>query len=117
MQTVDNWDGSVVGGGLTGHGIFEQIIFVDNLFSAWREFSRGKRKKPDVQEFEFNLEDNLFTLHQELVAKTYGVAPYTSFYITDPKLRHIHKASVRDRVLFQAIFRVLSPIFEKSFFL
>ncbi len=33
----------------------------------------------------------------------------------DPKRRHIHKASVRDRVLHQAIFRVLYPVFDKHF--
>ncbi|MBI2052209.1 MAG: hypothetical protein HYT38_00830 [Candidatus Sungbacteria bacterium] len=40
---------------------------------------------------------------------------YTPFYVTDPKLRHIHKASVRDRVLHQAVFRALYHIFDKSF--
>lgn len=47
--------------------------------------------------------------------KTYKHFHYTSFYVNDPKLRHIHKASVRDRVLHHAIFRILYPIFDKSF--
>ena len=33
----------------------------------------------------------------------------------DPKLRHIHKATVKDRILHHAIFRILYPIFDKSF--
>ena len=33
----------------------------------------------------------------------------------DPKLRKIHKASVRDRVLYQAVYRVLYQIFDPSF--
>ncbi|MBI2062628.1 MAG: hypothetical protein HYT61_00025 [Candidatus Yanofskybacteria bacterium] len=82
---------------------------------AWHEFKRGKTKKQDVQEFEFNLEDNLFQLREELRTGTYKHAPYSGFYITDPKLRHVHKACVRDRVLHHAIFRVLCPVFEKSF--
>ncbi|PIZ00550.1 hypothetical protein COY62_02000, partial [bacterium (Candidatus Howlettbacteria) CG_4_10_14_0_8_um_filter_40_9] len=40
---------------------------------------------------------------------------YTTFYITDPKLRTINKAQVCDRVLHHGIFRVLEPIFEKKF--
>lgn len=68
-----------------------------------------------MQMFEFNLEDNLFKLHQELVSQTYRNDPYDSFYITDPKLRHIHKATVRDRVVHQAIFRVLYPLYERGF--
>jgi len=85
------------------------------LFLAWREFKKGKSKKRDVQEFEFNLEDNLFQLHRELKIKTYQHSNYTTFNIYDPKLRRIHKACVRDRVLQHAIFRILYPIFDKTF--
>lgn len=103
------------GGGIIGHNIFERIISPENLFLAWKEFRRGKRKKADVRQFEFNLEDNLFQLHLALKEKNYQPDPYVSFYIQDPKLRNIHKASIRDRVLHQAIFRILYPIFDKSF--
>ncbi|MDO8565991.1 MAG: reverse transcriptase/maturase family protein [Candidatus Moranbacteria bacterium] len=65
--------------------------------------------------FEFQLEDNLLQLHQELASQTYRHGPYEGFYVSDPKLRHIHKASVRDRILHQAIFRVLYPIFDAHF--
>src|SRR3989344_2406155 len=97
------------------HSIFEEIISLENLFLAWKEFKKGKSKKKDIQEFEFNLEDNLFQLHQELKDKIYRHSPYTAFYITDPKLRHIHKACVRDRILHHAVFRILYPIFDRQF--
>lgn len=54
-------------------------------------------------------------MHDELTEKVYRHSCYTPFYITDPKLRHIHKATVRDRLLHQAVFRVLYPIFDKIF--
>ena len=82
---------------------------------AWQEFAKGKRKKPDVQKFEFGLEDNLFSLHDALKNKTYQHSHYTAFNVCDPKLRRIHKAIVADRVLHHAIFRVLYPVFDKSF--
>lgn len=82
---------------------------------AWREFRKGKRKKIDVLQFEFKLEDNLFQLHQELKCKTYRHSYYTVFNVCDPKLRRIHKAMVRDRVLHHAIFRILYPLFDQSF--
>ncbi|HEX8974136.1 MAG TPA: reverse transcriptase domain-containing protein [Patescibacteria group bacterium] len=88
---------------------------MENLFLAWREFCEGKRGKKDVQEFEFNLENNLFELHELLKNKTYQHCNYTAFNVCDPKLRRIHKATVRDRVLHHAIFRVLYPIFDKCF--
>ncbi len=88
---------------------------MENLFLAWKEFKKGKGSKLDVQEFEFNLEENIFQLQDDLKTKSYRHNPYTSFYVTDPKLRHIHKACVRDRVLRHAIFRILYPIFDRNF--
>jgi len=82
---------------------FEDIISLDNLLSAWREFIRGKRNRRDVQEFSLNLMDNIFQLHQDLKSLTYKHGGYQAFKINDPKPRDIHKASVRDRLLHHAI--------------
>jgi len=82
---------------------------------AWREFKKGKGGKLDVQRFEFNLEDNLFELPEELKNGAWRHFHYTAFNVCDPKLRRIHKACVRDRVLHHAIFRVLYPVFDKGF--
>jgi len=95
--------------------VFDEIISLGNIFSAWQEFRQGKRNKLDVQQFEFDLEDNLFQLHQELKNKTYCHFHYTAFNICDPKPRRIHKACARDRVLHHAVFRILYPIFDKFF--
>ncbi|MBI2627719.1 group II intron reverse transcriptase domain-containing protein [Candidatus Nomurabacteria bacterium] len=95
--------------------LFNKIIKPENLFSAWDEFKKGKGKKFDVLRFEKNLEQNIFQLHRDLRDKTYKHGGYTSFYISDPKLRHIHKATVRDRVLHHAVFQVLNPIFEPTY--
>ncbi|MGC9602916.1 MAG: reverse transcriptase domain-containing protein [Minisyncoccia bacterium] len=95
--------------------IFERIISPENLFSAWDSFKSDKRGKPDVQSFEWNLERNIFQLHRDLKSKTYKHGPYKGFYITDPKLRHIHKATVRDRILHHAVFSVVNPVFEPTF--
>ena len=95
--------------------MFDCIASLENLFIAWREFRRGKKARLDIQQFELNLEDQLFLLHEDLIRRSYIHNTYTPFYITDPKLRHIHKATVRDRVVHHAVFRVLEPIFDKTF--
>lgn len=87
----------------------------ENLFAAWHEFRRGKREKPDVQAFERRLEDNVFALAEDMRSGCYRPGLYRKFVIRDPKVRVIHKASVRDRLAHHAIHRVLSPIFERSF--
>jgi retron-type reverse transcriptase len=97
------------------HNNFKDIISIENLVASWREFKIGKERRVDVVEFERYLEDNLWDLQQSLADKTYRHGPYASFFIQDPKLRHIHKASVRDRVLHHAIVKHLNPIFEPTF--
>ncbi|OJI06915.1 hypothetical protein BK004_02150 [bacterium CG10_46_32] len=97
------------------NGSYQYIISVDNLLLAWQEFIRGKRNRRDVQEFERDLMTNVFALHRDLANKTYQHAPYYAFNISDPKPRNIHKASVRDRLLHHALYRVLYPFFDKTF--
>lgn len=94
---------------------YKDIISVENLLAAWEEFVRGKRSKPDVQRFQIRLVDNILLLHNELVLGTYGHGSYEAFSINDPKPRNIHKASVRDRLLHHAIYRVLYPFFDRKF--
>ena len=102
------------GGGLNGR-IFEHITSVENLFQAWEEFKKGKVKKRDVIIFSLNLENNIFELRQKLVSTEWKSDGYASFSIKDPKPRSIHKASVRDRVFYQAVYRVLYGIFDSVF--
>lgn len=94
---------------------FEDIVSVENLLEAWKEFARGKRGKRDVEEFSFRLMDNILSLHSDLVNGTYRHGGYRAFKIADPKPRDIHKASVRDRLLHHALYRVLCPFFDRTF--
>ena len=85
------------------------------MFGAWEDFKRGKKKKLDVKLFGANIKSNIFNLHKELKEKTYQHSPYVSFYVKDPKLRNINKATVKDRVLHHAIFVILYRIFDRIF--
>ena len=94
---------------------YEDIISVENLLDAWKEFLNGKKSRADVQEFQRHLMSNIFLLHRELKAKVYKHSAYEAFNISDPKPRSIHKAKVRDRLLHHAIYRILYPFFDKKF--
>ncbi|MEK7545092.1 MAG: reverse transcriptase/maturase family protein [Patescibacteria group bacterium] len=91
------------------------MISLGSLLDGWHEFKCGKQKKTDVQEFSFTLEDSLFRLHEDLKNETYQHGKYSEFYVHDPKLRHIHKACVRDRIVHHVVMRAIEPFFEKSF--
>jgi retron-type reverse transcriptase len=58
---------------------------------------------------------NILSLHRELKNKTYKHGSYEAFRVNDPKPRDIHKASVRDRVLHHAIYKILYPPYDKTF--
>lgn len=75
----------------------------------------GKRARADVQLFERNLTANIIKLHGDLEAGEYRHSDYYPFKISDPKPRNIHKAGVRDRLLHKAIYRILYPIWNKTF--
>ncbi|MFZ2189510.1 MAG: reverse transcriptase/maturase family protein [Candidatus Magasanikiibacteriota bacterium] len=94
---------------------YNDIIGLNNLFSAWEELVVGKSHKDDIEAFTLDLFDNIAKLHDDLVNRTYKHGGYYSFYINDPKRRHIHKADVRDRLLHHAIYRLLYPFFERTF--
>lgn len=76
---------------------------------------RVKRHKLDVQEFSLRLMDNILALQTNLQNHTYRHGPYQAFKINDSKPRDIHKATVRDRLLHHAIYRILYPFFDKTF--
>lgn len=96
-------------------GTFGELISVENLLLAWKEFSHNKRKRQDVEEFSLGLADNIFALHDDLRNHTYRHGPYQAFRINDPKPRDIHKATVRDRLLHHAVYRKLYPFFDRTF--
>jgi retron-type reverse transcriptase len=95
--------------------VFDDITSRENILLAWKEFSKGKRSKTDVREFSFTLAKNLDEIHSVLVSGTYHHNPYEAFTINDPKQRNIHKACVRDRVVHRAVYRILYPLFDRTF--
>lgn len=100
---------------ITHRKSYAEITSIENLFQAWGEFKKGKRNRKDVQIFERNLEDNLFELQQALKDKTYRHGQYHSFYVYDPKLRHIHKAQVKDRIIHHLLYKYLYELYDQTF--
>jgi len=94
---------------------YKDIIKIENLLLTWERFLRGKKQKKDVVIFQLRLADNLTNLYYSLANYTYKHGAYSAFTISDPKLRNIHKATVRDRVLHHLIYKELYPYFDKKF--
>jgi RNA-directed DNA polymerase len=47
-------------------GSYADIYRWDNLYAAWRKAARGKRSHGPAARFEFQMEDNLVWLQEEL---------------------------------------------------
>lgn len=95
--------------------LFPEIYDFENLFCAYKDGIRQKRDRPDIMTYTANLEENLITLQNELIWKTYKVGPYRSFYVYEPKRRLIMALQFRDRVAQHAIYRKLNPLLDKQF--
>jgi RNA-directed DNA polymerase len=96
-------------------GKFEEIFSYNSLMKSWLEFRNGKKKKDDVTDFVLNLSRHIYNLKAEILGGIYKHGGYKYFKIREPKIRDIHKATVRDRIIHHAIYRALYPYFDRFF--
>lgn len=62
-----------------------------------------------------HLEDNIFSLYEEVRSNTYRHSLYKHFQVFDNKKRDIYKAEVKDRIIHQIIYDHLLSLFSTSF--
>jgi RNA-directed DNA polymerase len=96
-------------------GLWKQIVAWPNLQLAYHRCRRRKRYRPAALQFDFQWEDNLVLLQQELASGTWQPGPYHNFRIRDPKPRLISAAPFRDRIVHHAVVNVLEPLYERRF--
>ncbi|CCJ32906.1 reverse transcriptase/maturase family protein [Caloramator australicus] len=97
------------------NNLYEKIYDFENLYEAYKEARRCKRYREEVLKFSSNLEENLIQIQNELIWKMYKVGRYREFYVYEPKKRLIMALPFKDRVVQWAIYRVLNPIYNKTF--
>jgi retron-type reverse transcriptase len=101
---------------LSAHPLnFSAISSIKALDNAWQKFASGKKSRADVALFQKGRAGYIRKLHIDLETGKYQHGRYQPFTIFDPKQRRIHKASVRDRLVHQAIVTAIEPLFEKQF--
>jgi len=95
--------------------LFERFCSFANLYDAYRKARKGKRGKASVAGFEYNQEQELIKLQDELSSGTWRPGKYTNFYVHEPKKRLISAAPFRDRVAHHALCNILEPDWERRF--
>lgn len=98
------------------HGrLFEKTFTPEALYAAFLDARASKRSKRACFEFEKSIGANLDALHREIHDGTYRPKPYFTFDVFEPKRRTIHAPAFRDCVVQHAIYRVIYPIFDRTF--
>ncbi len=95
--------------------LYDKAFTREALMLAFHAAARNKRGKRACFAFEKSLAGNMDALYSELRDGSYVPRPYYSFMVYEPKPRRIFAPAFRDLVVQHAIYRVISPIFERGF--
>ena len=96
--------------------VFERFASFDNMYDGYLLARRNKRYKGAVLDYSAHLEENLIDSVNRLQWKVYEPGPLCPFYEYYPKLRLIHSLPFYDRVINCAAYKVLWPIYRRSFY-
>ncbi len=95
--------------------LFNKAFSKENIYHAYLDARKGKRKKRSCFEFEKNLGASLADLYNRIHNETYRPDLYFKFKVYEPKERLIHAPSFRDVVVQHAIYRIIYDIFDRTF--
>ena len=95
--------------------LFDKTFTKENLHLAYIDARKGKRNTGACFRFETDLWHNIGKLHARLHSGTYRPQPYKKFQVYEPKERTIYAPAFKDLVVQHAIYRVIYPIFDKTF--
>lgn len=106
---------SVVSGDESSFFVFSSELTFKEVYFAYLECRKNKRNTLYAQEFEFELERNLFQLYDDLIFGNYEISQSIAFVVEQPKIREIWAANFRDRIVHHIIYNRLSPRFYPTF--
>lgn len=92
----------------------EDPLLID-VFRAYYDARKNKRNTRSQLDFEFNLEENLVRLYEELRNHTYKVGKSVCFITGSTVKREVFAAHFRDRVVHHLLYNYTAPIFERTF--
>lgn len=95
---------------------FDKKLTYENLINAHIASRRGKGTRKDIILFNLKQEEYIMWLYEQLKTQKYKHSGYTSFYVTEPKLRKIEKSVYMDRIVHRwYVDNFLKEYFVKSF--
>ena len=95
---------------------FDKKLTYENLMNAHIESRKGKCLRKEIILFNLKREEYIMWLYEQLKNGTYRHSGYTTFYVTEPKLRLIEKSIYTDRIVHRwYVDNFMKEYFIKSF--
>ena len=91
-----------------------EYITLEEIYDAYDDCRRKKRRKASAVFFELHYETYLRELYEELNSMGYKISTSIAFGVTRPKHREVFAASFRDRVVHHLLMMKLEPILESE---
>lgn len=95
--------------------LFSKIFSAESIMKAFRQVSRSKGKKYFFLKFKNKLGRHIESILHDVETGNYKPELMKVFYVYEPKKRLVETPLLRDRIVFQAIYNYLYPIFEKIY--
>lgn len=100
----------------TIRNLYDKKLSYESLMQAHLNSRKGKNLKKELIKFNLKQEEYIMWLYEKLKTETYKHSGYTSFYVTEPKLRKIEKSIYLDRIVHRwYVDNFLKEYFVKSF--
>lgn len=95
---------------------YEKHVTYEKLMEAHNKSKKGKGYRKEIIEFNLKQEEYIMWLYDQLKNKKYQHGGYTTFYVTEPKLRKIEKSRYIDRIVHRwVVDNFLEPYFVPQF--
>jgi RNA-directed DNA polymerase len=94
-------------------GLYEPILDRENFILAFHRAARTKRYRPEVREFQKDLNHWLATISQRIDSSSFTFGRFHQFLIRDPKERIITAPCFEERVVHHAIMNVCEPVLDR----
>lgn len=95
---------------------FQKYLTYEKLMEAHIKSRKGKGYRKEIILFNLKQEEYIMWLLEKLQTKTYKHGGYSTFYVTEPKLRKIEKSRYIDRIVHRwVVDNFLEPNFVPQF--
>ena len=95
---------------------FDKYVSYEKLMEAHCKARKGKGFRKEIIEFNLKQEEYIMWLFEQLETQKYKHGGYTTFYVTEPKLRKIEKSRYIDRIVHRwLVDNFLEPAFVPQF--